>query len=262
MCYHLHRMITSFEPIADVSARVLILGTLPSAASLAAGHNYGHPRNAFWYIMQTLMQRSQEDILAAIASGDLGGLLTIDPAVLLDFETRKKLLIQNRIALWDSLRSAAREGSSLDSAIDVATEIPNDIPGFLRTHPQVRAIFFNGAKSESVFKRLIAPLISADPELAVGADLSAGRKAGRPDQPGQSGQPGAVGEQSSSSELSADWKVRRPGPCEEQSVGLQPAPLIYRRLPSTSPANAGMPLVEKLAAWNAIMLTLNEDQNG
>ena len=196
-------MITSFDPIETSDARVLILGTLPSAASLEAGYNYGHPRNAFWYIIQTLTQHSQDAIQAALATGDVSGLVAIDPAKLLDFQTRRKLLIDNKIALWDSLRSAARDGSSLDSAIDAATEIPNDIPGFLRSHPGVCAIFFNGTKSESVFKRLIAPMIAADCELY------------------------------------ADLKYRQ---------------MLYRRLPSTSPANAAPPLTKKLEAWNAIML--------
>ena len=196
-------MIVSFDPIEATDARVLILGTLPSAASLEAGYNYGHPRNAFWYIIQALTQNSQDAIQAALASGDVSKLITIDPARLLDFEIRRRLLIDNKIALWDSLRSAARDGSSLDSAIDAATEIPNDIPGFLRTHPGVRAIFFNGTKSESVFKRLIAPKIAADEKL---------------------------------------------------SEGLSNRQMLYHRLPSTSPANAGIPLAKKLEAWNAIML--------
>jgi hypoxanthine-DNA glycosylase len=177
----------SFDPIADKDARILILGTLPSAASLEAGYNYGHPRNAFWYIMQTLL---------------LGCPPEIDPAKLLPIEERKQLLISHGVALWDSLHSAARPGSSLDSAIDTATETPNDIPGFLRDHLQIRAVFFNGTKSESVFKRLIAPHIAADLEL---------------------------------------------------SAELATRPIVFKRLPSTSPANASVSLDKKLAAWREII---------
>ena len=196
-------MIHSFEPVAGADARALVLGTLPSAASLEVGYNYGHPRNAFWYIIQALAMYGREGVLAAIESGDVGSLIVIDPARLLCFEERRRLLVENGIALWDCLRAARRDGSSLDSAIDVATEVPNDIAGFLRSHPQVRAVFFNGAKAESVFRRLIAPGIAEDGELA--ADL------------------------------------------ERRSMR-------YIRLPSTSPAFAGMGLAEKLRAWSAIML--------
>ena len=40
-----------FEAVAGPDARVLILGTLPSAVSLATGQYYAQPRNAFWHII-------------------------------------------------------------------------------------------------------------------------------------------------------------------------------------------------------------------
>jgi len=179
--------ISSFEPIERGDARVLILGTLPSVASLKEGYNYGHPRNAFWYIIQALL---------------LNEPLEMSPEKLLPIEERKKLLIDNKIALWDSLHSAARPGSSLDSAIDLTTETPNDIPGFIRTHKQLRAVFFNGTKSESVFKRLVEPGMNSDAELL---------------------------------------------------AEIMKRPVIFRRLPSTSPANAGISLEDKFAAWSEIL---------
>ena len=47
----------SFGPIADKHSRVLVLGTMPGAMSLAKRQYYGHPRNAFWPIMARLCDR-------------------------------------------------------------------------------------------------------------------------------------------------------------------------------------------------------------
>lgn len=126
-------MIEGFPPIAGPDARVLVLGTCPSVASLAARRYYGHPRNAFWPIME------------AIFAG--GGSL--------DYSERAELLVANRVALWDVLHAAVRPGS-LDSDIVSGTEVPNDVVGFLAEHPGIRAILFNGTAAESLFRRFVS----------------------------------------------------------------------------------------------------------
>jgi TDG/mug DNA glycosylase family protein len=122
--------IRSFDPIETRSAEILILGSMPGAASLAAGQYYAHPRNAFWRIMSALLQF---DAAAPYAS-------------------RVRALKIARIALWDVLHSCTREGS-LDSSIDRDSQAPNDFEAFFRTHRKISRVYFNGAKAESCFRQ-------------------------------------------------------------------------------------------------------------
>ena len=47
-------LLQGFPPVVDDHARVLILGSFPSAQSMAAHEYYANPRNAFWPITSAL----------------------------------------------------------------------------------------------------------------------------------------------------------------------------------------------------------------
>ena len=126
--------IRSFGPIAGRDARILILGSMPGRASLAAGQYYAHRQNAFWRIVCSLFG--------------------IDPAS--PYEARVRALRASRIAVWDVLRSCVRPGS-LDSSIE--EEAANDFNAFFRRHPGIAHVFFNGAKAEASFRRHALPAI-------------------------------------------------------------------------------------------------------
>ena len=113
--------------------RILILGSLPSVASVGQQQYYAHPHNAFWRIMEALFAQG----------------------LTLDYAQRLALLKQQRIALWDVIASARREGS-LDSAIEPDSVVPNDIIGLLNTFPSVHSIYLNGGSASALFKRYIA----------------------------------------------------------------------------------------------------------
>jgi hypoxanthine-DNA glycosylase len=129
--------VQSFPPIADARARILILGSMPGKASLAAGQYYAHAQNLFWRIL-----------------GDITG-----AAPSLPYVSRARALKSCGIALWDVLASCTREGS-LDSAIDDATICANDFVSFYRSHPGIVQVFFNGAKAEACYRKHMLPLLA------------------------------------------------------------------------------------------------------
>jgi hypoxanthine-DNA glycosylase len=128
--------IHSFDPIADKNAEVLVLGSMPGRASLAAGQYYAHPQNAFWRIISALLE--------------------LDSAS--PYPRRIEALKSARIALWDVLHSCSREGS-LDAMIEHDAQMANDFRTFFRNHKRITSVFFNGAKAEACFKRHVLPEI-------------------------------------------------------------------------------------------------------
>lgn len=130
---HVH----SFPPIEAPDARVLILGSMPSAVSLQERQYYAHPRNVFWKIMGELVGAGPD----------------------LEYEARCRTLKSRGTALWDVLKCCTREGS-LDSRIDDSTVETNDLPSFFHEHPRLEHVYFNGAKAEQIYCRKVQPLIS------------------------------------------------------------------------------------------------------
>ena len=125
-----------FPPIANRNAKILVLGSMPGAASLAADEYYAHPQNAFWPIM--------------------GALVGADPA--LPYHARTAALKAAGIALWDVLASCERKGS-LDTDIRSDSIVANDFASFFTSHRKITEVLFNGAMAETCFLRHVAPLI-------------------------------------------------------------------------------------------------------
>lgn len=121
-----------FAPVVNENTRVLVLGSLPGAASLAAGQYYAHPRNGFWPIMDGLT----------------GEALTALP-----YAERLNRLQAHGIGLWDVLASAERAGS-----LDMAIRSPEaaDLCGLVSSLPRLKAVGFNGALAAKTGRRILA----------------------------------------------------------------------------------------------------------
>lgn len=133
-------MLQSLPPVAAADARVLILGSMPGAASLAAQRYYAHPRNQFWPLI----------------CGLLGG----DPAAA--YPQRLAWLTARGLALWDVFARCERQGS-LDSAIALSTAQVNDLPGFVQDHRQLRLVLTNGTLADAALRRHFPQLCAALP---------------------------------------------------------------------------------------------------
>ncbi|MFT4189982.1 MAG: DNA-deoxyinosine glycosylase [Comamonas sp.] len=119
--------LTGLPPVVDARTRLLVLGSFPGAASLAAGQYYAHPQNAFWKI-----------IAATWLGGDALALRHASYAERLD------CLLRHGLGLWDVYDSCEREGS-LDAAIRQPQ--PNDLLRLREACPNLQAVGHNGGES-------------------------------------------------------------------------------------------------------------------
>jgi TDG/mug DNA glycosylase family protein len=123
--------VEGFPPIAEPTAKVLVLGTLPGGKSLEKGEYYAQPRNSFWRIM-----------------ADLFGVAH------LPYADRTQRLRAHGVALWDVCKRAYRPGS-LDASIRVGSEEANDFTTFYQEHQLIQMICFNGAKAAAMYKKKV-----------------------------------------------------------------------------------------------------------
>jgi hypoxanthine-DNA glycosylase len=116
-------LLSGLDPVIAPDTRILVLGSFPGAASLAAGQYYAHPRNQFWPLVSALVG---ED-LAALA-----------------YAERLPRLLAHGFGLWDVLGACERKGS-LDAAI--RNPAANDFERLRHLCPRLETVGFNGQAS-------------------------------------------------------------------------------------------------------------------
>lgn len=122
------RVTHPFEPIYDKNSKILILGSFPSVKSREDNFYYAHLQNKFWKVLQKIY--GNNDMLETK-------------------EQKIKFLLDNGIAIWDSIKECDIENSA-DSTIK--NVVPNDIKSILE-NSKIEKILCNGGTSFEVFKK-------------------------------------------------------------------------------------------------------------
>ena len=127
-----HPTHVGLPPVIACDTRILILGSFPGAASLAAQQYYAHPRNQLWPLLSALLG---EDFLAV------------------SYAERLPMLLAHRIGLWDVIATCERVGS-LDSKIRHPRW--NDFASLRLQCPDLTRVAFNGQTAGKFAPQLAA----------------------------------------------------------------------------------------------------------
>lgn len=118
-------------PLFNENSQTLILGSFPSVKSREAEFFYGHPQNRFWTVIAILYGVEKPQTV----------------------EEKKKLVLENNLAMWDVIESCEIEGSA-DSTISSVTA--NDL-SIILDNSKVERIFVNGKTAEKYYKKYTYP---------------------------------------------------------------------------------------------------------
>jgi len=150
---------TSMAPAGSGDAVLLILGSLPGEASLAARRYYAHPQNQFWRLLGAALD---------------------EPLAELEYERQLERLAERGVALWDVVGEALRRGS-LDAALREVRA--NPLAEFVAGHRRLEAIAFNGQTAARLGRKALgeaaAPALIDLPSSSAAYTVSFADKAAR-----------------------------------------------------------------------------------
>lgn len=133
------RQVHEFAPVYDEQSRILILGTFPSVKSREQHFYYGHPQNRFWRVLSSLINWPLPETI----------------------EEKKRMLLENHIAIWDVIHSCEIVGSSDSSIRNV---VPNDIEDLLEKS-KIKRIYANGATAGKLYDKYVRPTTGGSIEV-------------------------------------------------------------------------------------------------
>ena len=118
-------------PLYGKNSKTLILGSFPSVKSREAEFFYGHPQNRFWAVIAAVLGKEKPKTI----------------------EEKKRLILENNLALWDVIGSCEIVGSA-DSTISNVTA--NDLSVII-SNSSVDRIFVNGKTAEKYYNKYTYP---------------------------------------------------------------------------------------------------------
>ena len=117
----------TFDPVFNTESKILILGSFPSVKSRENNFFYGHPQNRFWKVMANVLEWEVPKTI----------------------EEKRKMLLENHVAVWDVIASCSILGSSDTSIKDV---VVNDFSKILE-NSKVERIYVNGGKAYELYHK-------------------------------------------------------------------------------------------------------------
>lgn len=128
-----NHIVHPFGPLYDSRSKILILGSLPSVKSREQNFFYGHPKNRYWRLMAKLLEEAVPETI----------------------EDKKALVLNHRIAMWDTIYSCDIIGSSDSSIKNV---VPTDLSKIIRDS-EIMHVFCNGKTSGAYYQKYQEPLL-------------------------------------------------------------------------------------------------------
>ncbi len=125
-------LITSLETQMGQSCRILVLGSMPGAASLRALEYYAHRQNLFWDCVFAAYNIARD----------------------LPYDARVNHLNAHGVGLWDVLASCDRHASA-DATIKNAQA--NDFCHLFRHYPALMRVCLNGTAAARYWQKLVVP---------------------------------------------------------------------------------------------------------
>lgn len=117
----------TFKPIYSKDSKILILGSIPSVVSREDNFYYAHPKNRFWKLISKILNVKEP--------------ITI--------EDKTKLILNNKLAIYDVIKSCDIEGSADSSIKNVKL---NNLDEIIKKS-KIEKIIFNGNKAYELYNK-------------------------------------------------------------------------------------------------------------